>query len=92
VLFSVCAVFVVTAVPAAATPPGDNGRIAYKVYLDADLSTSAIFTMRSDGTRTRQITFPQAGTQDDQPDWSPDGSLIAFQRCAPDAACAIYTV
>ena len=92
VLFAVCAVLVVTAVPAAATPPGDNGRIAYKVYLDADLSTSAIFTMRRDGTRTRQVTFPAAGTQDDQPDWSPDGSLIAFQRCAPDTACAIYTV
>ena len=92
VLVALCAVSVLTAVPAAATPPGDNGRIAYKVYLDADLSTSAIFTMRKDGTRPRQITFPDAGTQDDQPDWSPDGSLIAFQRCAPDTSCAIYTV
>ena len=92
VLVALCAASVSMTVPAAATPPGDNGRIAYKVYLDADLSTSAIFTMRSDGSRPRQITFPDAGTQDDQPDWSPDGSLIAFQRCAPDTSCAIYTV
>jgi TolB protein len=81
-----------TAIPAAATPPGDNGRIAYKVYLDVERSTSAIFTMRKDGTHPRQITSPDAGTQDDQPDWSPDGSLIAFQRCAPETSCAIYTV
>ena len=92
VLVALCLLAVSTTVPAAATPPGDNGRIAYKVYLDAERSTSAVFTMRSDGTRPRQITFPDAGTQDDQPDWSPDGSLIAFQRCAPDTACAIYTV
>jgi TolB protein len=81
-----------TAVPAAATTPGPNGRIAFKTYLDADRSTGAIFTIRPGGEGLRQITSPQSGTVDDQPDWSPDGSLIAFRRCAPNAPCAIYTV
>lgn len=77
---------------AAATPPGSNGRIAFKGYLDAERTTGAVFTVRPDGTHRRQLTFPASGTVDDQPDWSPDGSLVAFRRCVPDTVCALYTV
>lgn len=82
----------VVAGPVSATTPGKPGLIAYKGFLDADQSTGAIFTIRPDGTGVRQVTFPEAGTVDDQPDWSPDGSLLAFRRCAPDTVCALYTV
>ena len=46
---------------AAATTPGDNGRIAYKGCLDSARSTGAIFTSRSDGThrRARQRRLPR---------------------------------
>ena len=78
--------------PTSATTPGDNGRIAYKGYLDADNSTGAIFTIWPGGRGARQITFPGADNVDDQPDWSPDGRLVVFRRCAPDTVCASYTV
>ncbi len=82
----------VMAPPVDATTPGRNGAIAYKGYLDADRTTGAIFVVRSNATQKHQITFPEVGTVDDQPDWSPDGTLIAFRRCAPDTVCAIYTI
>jgi TolB protein len=74
------------------TSPGKNGRIAFKRYLDSGHSTGAIFTIGANGRGELQITEPKPGVKDDQPDWSPDGSLLLFHRCAPDAPCAIYTV
>ena len=75
-----------------ATKPGTNARIAFKRYSDAQRSTGAIYTVARDGTSTLQVTKPAQGVVDDQPDWSPDGSLIAFHRCVPDGPCEIYMV
>ena len=75
-----------------ATKPGKNGLIAFKRYSDAQRSTGAVYTIAPDGTSTQQVTKPAQGVIDDQPDWSPDGSLITFFRCPPDASCEVFTV
>ena len=78
----------VTALPAQATYPAANGQIAFGRTLSS--GTRPLFAVNSDGTGERQITTPPAGVSDDQPDWSPDGSKIGFERCA--ARCALWTV
>ena len=77
---------------ALATPPGKNGRIAFRRYFDPQQSWGAIFTIDPSGKGEQQVTRPPRGTADDQPDWSPDGARITFARCAPDTPCAIYLV
>lgn len=92
-VLGVAAIIVVAvAVPtASATLPGKNGRIVFKRYFEPD-QWAALFTIRSDGRGEKQLTHAARNVTDDQPDWSPDASLIAFTRCAPNAPCAIYTV
>jgi Tol biopolymer transport system component len=77
-----------------ATAPGKAGRIAFRRYFDNDHNWGAVFTINANGTGERQITHPPKGVTDDQPDWAPDGSLIAFSRCPkkPEGPCAVYTV
>lgn len=77
-----------------ATAPGKSGRIAFRRFFDQGHHWGAVFTMNADGTSQRQITHPPEGVVDDQPDWAPNGSSIAFSRCAKKAPeqCAIYTV
>ena len=62
---------------AGATPPDRNGLIAFSRYPG---TYGAIFTIQADGSGSRQVTRPPAGTTDFQPDWSPDGSRIVFER------------
>ena len=73
-----------------ATAPGKNGEIAFKRYLDTERSTGAIFTIDANGKAGRQVTKPEPGVVDDQPDWSPNGSLLVFHRSG--IPTAIYTV
>jgi TolB protein len=69
------------ALPAQATYPGTNGQIAFGRTIDPSSQTRAIFAVNADGSGERQLTNPQTGTYDDQPDWSPDGTKVAFERC-----------
>lgn len=60
-----------------------NGRIAFRRYLDIAKTTSAIFTVKPDGSNARQVTHPPSGVDDRRPDWSRNGSRIAFERKSP---------
>ena len=68
------------------TAPGKNGRVVFRRYLGPNKTRGTIFTIRADGRDTRQVTQPSVAN-DEAPDWSPDGSRIAFRReRGPDGA------
>ncbi len=71
------------AAPAQATAPGTNGRIAYSRFADATFRHADIVSANPDGTGLRKLTKTPAGTYDFNPDWSPDGTKVAFQRDTP---------
>jgi TolB protein len=66
-----------------ATPPGKNGELAFRRYLDAGRTTGAIFTANPDGSGLKQVTRPARRVVDQIADWSPSGERIAFERRVP---------
>src|SRR5438093_6978033 len=71
------------ATAALATAPGTNGRIVFRRYLDIGKTRAAIFTVNPDGKKVKRVTHPPVGVVDTEPDWSPDGARIAFERQLP---------
>lgn len=57
--------------------PAVNGRIAYAQAVEDSMS-SYLWTMEPDGTDRVQLTSTEGA--DNTPQWSPDGTQIAFQR------------
>jgi Tol biopolymer transport system component len=81
-----------TAAVALATPPGTNGRIAFRRYADAAKTSGAVFTINPDGTGISQVTHPPAGYVDEQPNWAPDGKRLVFCRIKATGLCTITIV
>ena len=71
------------ALPAVGTTRGTNGPILYSRF------GQMLWTVNADGTGARKLPHvPQ--TLEDNPDWSPDGTRIAFDRCS-QTNCEVWT-
>jgi Tol biopolymer transport system component len=69
-------------IPAGATFPARNGRIAFSTDARGEAGFpggSQIYTVRPDGSGIRQLTHVAADRNAVGPDWSPDGSRILYQ-------------
>jgi TolB protein len=93
VLGAVAATVVCTlAAASSATPPGKNGLIAFTRYADANRSSGSIYVINANGKGERRVTRAPAGARDTQPDWSPDGSRIVFERQYEDKPYEVFSV
>jgi Tol biopolymer transport system component len=70
--------------PAGATAPGTNGRMAYSRF---EGRHADIVSANPDGTDVVRLTSGPAETYDYNPDWSSDGSKIAFERDRSGCGC-----
>ena len=78
---------------AGATAPAKSGMIAFQRFAFQDHPVvTRIVVANPDGSGQRGITHAPNGYVDGEPDWSPDGTRVAFQRCASDEShCAIWS-
>ena len=74
------------AVLAHGTVPARNGKIVFRMALG---HPARLAVVNADGTGLRKLPHPP-GVDDAHPDWSPDGSRIAFSRCR--RRCAIFVI
>ncbi|WP_344157778.1 hypothetical protein [Nocardioides koreensis] len=73
--------------PAEGTFPAENGRIAFA----AENPGFQIYTIRADGTGLRRVTHVPGGGAS-QPDWSGDGTRIAFGRERTDGTSDVIVM
>jgi TolB protein len=75
---------VATTLPARATAPGADGRIAFASDRSGE-GTQNIYSIEPDGTGIRQLTsFTAEQGQASEPSWSPAGTSIVFTLASPD--------
>src|SRR5215469_7061469 len=84
---TVCAVLTAAALPAYATFPGKNGRIAFGRF-DSNIGDFALFTANLDGSDVQQLTFVPSLF----PDWRADGKRILFDFIDPDGNEQVATI
>jgi Tol biopolymer transport system component len=72
---------------ASATTAGENGQIAWSRFANTAFTHADIVSANPDGTSFRKLTHTPAGTYDYNPDWSPDGSKVAFERDLSGCGC-----
>ena len=83
--------FLVTGV-AQGTTPGENGRLAFESYTEANNFQAQVTTMGLQGGHRRVLTRPIPG-EPPAPEWSPNGRRIAFTRCTGEASsCNVWTM
>jgi TolB protein len=82
-VFAAAAAVLVAAPPAAATFPGEPGPIAFQRLVNPKTETAQIFSVNPTGGPLRRLTDFAGGAI--APDFSPDGSRIAFYRPKPNA-------
>jgi Tol biopolymer transport system component len=64
--------------PVNAAFPGSNGRIYFYRQVGGDESTNEIFSMKPDGTNKKRLT--NNSTNDEDPQLSPNGRWVVFER------------
>jgi Tol biopolymer transport system component len=81
------------AVAAVTTRPGNVGPIAFTRYRpNASATWSEIYVVNPDGSGVRKISRGTVAVEDDQSDWSPNGSTILFQRNVPGQPFSIWSM
>ena len=68
-----------------------TGEIVFRRF-DEDHAQAVLMVMNTDGSDSRQVTEPGAAEVDNLPDWSPDGTQIAFERQPVGAPTEVYVV
>ena len=68
-----------------------GGEIAFRRF-DEEQRQAALFVMSTDGTGARPVTEPGPDEVDNLPDWSPDGTRIAFERIFPGKPNEVFVV
>src|SRR6266446_6978439 len=76
VAITAVAALMMAAIPAHATFPGKNGRIAF-------VQDGEIFSMNPDGSDVRQLTHLGPDNSASWPAWSADGKQIVFNESPP---------
>lgn len=77
--------------------PGNDALPAYspdgdKIVFTSDRSgTPQVWVMNANGASQTQLTFDGLA-KDQVPDWSPDGSQLAYAACVPDGPCDIWVM